>query len=102
MHSLFSAVGGRKLGIVLVTILIAVLNDALQLGIDKDTLAKCLLAAVGCAFGIAVEDSVKSLRAEPPTTTANVPTFWPANDIHVNNLLSEDEKDENSENYPDS
>lgn len=53
--------GGRKYRLVLITILIAVVNEVLKLGVSQDTIDACLLAAVGGSGTIALEDGLKAL-----------------------------------------
>ena len=53
--------GGRKLWLVGGVIIIAILNDSLGLGVAKETISDCLLAAVGGSGAIALEDGLKAL-----------------------------------------
>lgn len=54
-------VGGRKYRLVLSVILVALVNDLAGLGIAKDTISDCLLAAVGGSGTIALEDGLRAL-----------------------------------------
>jgi hypothetical protein len=61
--------GGRKLWLVLVAIVIAVLNATVGLGVDAETIKYILLAAVGGSVSIAAEDGVRAI-ADAKTAAA--------------------------------
>ena len=52
--------GGRKLWLVLAMIVFAILNEAVGLGVSKETIEACLWTAVGGSGTIAIEDGLKA------------------------------------------
>jgi uncharacterized membrane protein YjjP (DUF1212 family) len=53
--------GGRKFWLVLIVIMFAFLSEAFALGISRETIRDCLIAAVGGSGAIALEDSLRAL-----------------------------------------
>ena len=53
--------GGRKFWLVLIVIIFAFLSEAFALGISRETIRDCLIAAVGGSGAIALEDSLRVL-----------------------------------------
>jgi len=68
MRAFFESVGGRKLAVIAGTILLAVLNESLGLGVSKETIQSCLTAAICGSGAIALEDALKALFTKKEDT----------------------------------
>jgi hypothetical protein len=60
MRAFLANGGGRKFLLVAAALVVAAVNDILSLGIDKDTIGKMILGAVGGSGAIAVEDGIRA------------------------------------------
>lgn len=61
--------GGRKYQLALLFLILAAVNDAVGLGITKETLDVCLVAVLGGSGTIALEDGLRALVGAKPKPT---------------------------------
>jgi hypothetical protein len=61
MRKFFESAGGRKLLLVGVALLVAVLNKKLGLDLSEETIQTVVYGSVGGSTAIALEDALKSL-----------------------------------------
>ena len=61
MKKLFESVGGRKLLLVALALVLAVVNEVLKLGISQETIQTVVWGSVGGSGTIALEDGLKAL-----------------------------------------
>jgi hypothetical protein len=62
MQKVFSFVGGRKMSVVYLVILLLVLNKVLDLGLDRDTVFAITGVGIGGAGAVALEDGLKGKK----------------------------------------
>ena len=65
METIFNFIGGRKMALVLVAVLLVALKDVL--GLTEDAVKNIIVVVLGGSGAIAVEDAVKSLAAGKTT-----------------------------------
>ena len=65
METIFNLIGGRKMALVLIAVLLVALKDVLNL--SDDAVKNIIVIVLGGSGAIAVEDGVKALAAKKPT-----------------------------------
>ena len=64
METVFNLIGGRKMALVLVAVILVALKDVL--GLSDDAVKNIIVLVLGGSGAIALEDAAKSLAAKKP------------------------------------
>jgi hypothetical protein len=66
METIFNLIGGRKMALVLIAVILVALRNVL--GLDEDTIHQIIVVVLGGSGAIAFEDAAKSLASNATTT----------------------------------
>ena len=64
METVFNLIGGRKMALVLIAVILVALRDVLSL--SEETVQQIIVLVLGGSGAIALEDGVKALAAKKP------------------------------------
>ena len=64
MQTLFNLIGGRKMALVLIAVILVALRDVLNL--SEETVQQIIVLVLGGSGAIALEDAAKSFAAKKP------------------------------------
>ena len=66
METVFNFIGGRKMALVLIAVILVALRDVL--GLSEETIKQIIVVVLGGSGAIALEDGVKALAAGKAAT----------------------------------